>query len=69
MLEFLFNKVAGLRAYNFIEKDSNAGISCEIFKNFKNNDFEGHLRTTVPVHLRKKSPLLVQGIRETDVRW
>ena len=59
MLEFLFNKVAGLRACNFIEKDSNADVSCEIFENFKSKNFEEHLQTTVPVRLRKISPLLV----------
>ena len=60
MLEFLFNKVAGLRACNFIEKDSNADVSCEIFENFKSKNFE-ELQTTVPVRLRKMSPLLVSG--------
>ena len=59
VLEFLFNKVAGLRACNFIEKDSNAGTSCEIFENFKSNNFEEYLQTIVPVHLRRISPLLV----------
>ena len=59
VLEFLFNKVAGLRGCNIIEKDSNAGVSCEIFENFKNNNFAEHQRTTVPVRLRKKCPLLI----------
>ena len=59
MLELLFNKVADLRACNFIEKDSNAGTSSEIFENFKSSDFEEHLQTIVPVHLRRISPLLV----------
>ena len=54
VLEFLFNKVEGLRACNFTEKDSNASVSCEIFKNFKNNNFEEHLQTTVPMLLTKK---------------
>ena len=56
---FVFNKAADLRTCNFIEKDSNAGVSCESLKNFKNNNFEEHLWTTVPVRLRKISPLLV----------
>ena len=43
VLEFLFNKFGGLRACNAIEKDSNAGGSCEILGHFKNNNFEEHL--------------------------
>ena len=58
VLESLFNKAAGLKACNFNKKDSNTGVSCEIFKNFNNNNFE-HLRTTVFVCLRKISPLFV----------
>ena len=54
VLEFLFNKVAGLRACNFTEKDSNVSVSCEIFKNFKNNNFKEHLQATVPMLLIKK---------------
>ena len=69
VLEFIFNKVAGLRACNFNEKDSNAGFSCKIFKNFKNNNLEEHLRTTIPVPLRKISPLLVWGKPMLDGRW
>ena len=59
VLEFLFNIVAGLRACNFIKKDSNAGVSCDVFENFKNKNFEEHQGTTVPVHLKKTSPLFV----------
>ena len=58
VLESLFNKAAGPKACNFNEKDSNTDVSCEIFKNFKNNNFK-HLRTTVFVRLRKISPLFV----------
>ena len=36
MLESLFNKVAGLKAFNFIKKHSNTGFSCEYYKIFKN---------------------------------
>ena len=36
MLESLFNKVAGLKAFNFIKKHSNTGVSCEYYKIFKN---------------------------------
>ena len=61
MLEFLFNKVAGLRACNFIEKDSNADVSCEIFENFKSKNFE-ELQTTVPVRLRKMNDTIKQQI-------
>ena len=65
MPEFLFNKVAGLRACKFIEKDSNAGVSCEIFENFKNNNFEEHLRTTCCAPQKNKS---IACIRKTDIR-
>ena len=40
MLEFLLNKVAGLKACNFMKKDSNTGVF-----HFKNTYFEEHLGT------------------------
>ena len=42
-----------------MKKDSNAGVSCDVFENFKNKNFEEHQGTTVPVHLKKTSPLFV----------
>ena len=57
VLEFLFNKVLGLK----VCKDSNAGVSYELFENFKSTYFEEHLRTTGYKHLRKINPLLVLG--------
>ena len=58
----LFNKVAGLKAYNFIRKAlQRRWFFYGIFENFKNTCFEEHLRTTAPECLRKISPLLVLG--------
>ena len=34
VLESLFNKVAGLKACNFIKKTPTQVFSCEIFENF-----------------------------------
>ena len=45
VLESLFNKVAGLHACMFIEKDSNIGFSCVNREIFKNIYFEKYLRT------------------------
>ena len=42
MLESLFNKVAGLKAFNFIKKDSKTGV---ILANFLRTRFEENLRT------------------------
>ena len=36
MLESVFNKVAGLKAFNVIKKHSNTGFSCEYYEIFKN---------------------------------
>ena len=36
MLESLFNKLAALRFATLLKRDSNAGVSCEICKTFKN---------------------------------
>ena len=36
MLESLFNKVAGLKTFNFIKTHSNTGVSFEYYKTFKN---------------------------------
>ena len=35
MLESLFNKVAGLKACNFIKKDTNTGVVLLILRNFE----------------------------------
>ena len=45
MLKFLFNEVAGLQAYKFIKRDSNAGVFLWILAFFKDNYFEEHLWT------------------------
>ena len=40
MLESLFNKAAGLKACNFIKKDTSAEVFlCEIYKSSKNTFF------------------------------
>ena len=44
VLESLCNKVAGLRACNFIKKRLQRMFSCEICEIFKNTYFEKHLR-------------------------
>ena len=64
-----FSKVADQKACNFIKKDSNTGASCEIFENFKNTNFEEHLRETASVLLRKISPLLVSWKPMLDGKW
>ena len=61
MLEFLFNKVLGLRPLTLSEKTPTQVFSCEDFENFKNTYFEKHLGTTASERLRKISPLLVLG--------
>ena len=43
MLEPLFNKVAGLKAYNFIKKSPQPKCSCEYCEIFKNSFFIEHL--------------------------
>ena len=47
MLESLFNKVAGLKACNFLKTDSNTGV---FLSNFQNTYLEGHLRTIASKH-------------------
>ena len=44
LLEFLFNKVAGLRLYS--KETSSQEISCRVFKVFKNTYFEDNLGKT-----------------------
>ena len=66
LLEFHFNKVAGLKACNFIEKDSNTGVSCEIFENFKNNNFEEHLSASNCSCVPQKNKSIA-CIRKADV--
>ena len=52
MLESLFNKVARLRARNFIEKETPTQIfSYEISEIFKNTYFEEHMWTTASDNL------------------
>ena len=47
-MESLFNKVAGLKACNFIKKDTSTQLfSCEYCEIFKNTSFEEHLWTSV----------------------
>ena len=48
-MESLFNRVAGLKASNFIKRDSDAAaqvFSCEYCKFFKNTYSQENLRTT-----------------------
>ena len=53
MFESLFNEVAGLKAYNFIKKETPTQVfSCEYCKNFKNTYFEKHLQMTTSVNSR-----------------
>ena len=42
-MESLFNKVAGLKACNFIKKALTQVFSCEYYEIFKNTYFEEHL--------------------------
>ena len=55
VLESPFNKVAVLRAYNFVKEDSKQVLSREIYKLFKNNYFEKHLWNAASKHLKKDS--------------
>ena len=46
MLDSLFDEVSGLKACNFIKRDSNAGVAHEISEIFKNTYFQEGLRMT-----------------------
>ena len=46
MLKSLFNKVAGLKACNFIKETPTQVFSCEIWEIFKNTYFAEDLQTT-----------------------
>ena len=48
VLESLFNKVAGLKACNYIKETPTQVFSCEYYKIFKNTYFEKHLRAAAP---------------------
>ena len=75
VLESLFNKVAVLRACNFIKEGSDTILSCEICKLSKNNYFEEHLwmsssklkkrlqRRFFPVHFvnYSRTPIICRG--------
>ena len=50
MLEFLFNKVAGLQGCKFIKKTPTQVFSREYCEIFKNTYFEEHLRTAASVY-------------------
>ena len=50
----LFNRVAVLRACNFVKDDSNTCIFCQIYKVFKNNYFEERLWTSASKHYLKR---------------
>ena len=54
-LESVFNKAAVLRVCNFIKKTLTQMISCEIYKLFKNNYFEEHLRASASKNYLKKT--------------
>ena len=55
VLESLFNKAAGLEAYNFIKIETVAQVfSCEYGKIFKNIYFEIHLQTAASVSVKSK---------------
>ena len=53
VLESLFNKVASLKAYNFIKKTPTQVLSCEICQIFRNTYFEEHLGTTASANAYK----------------
>ena len=46
MLDSLFDEVSGLKACNFIKRDSNTGVACEISEIFKCTYFQEGLPMT-----------------------
>ena len=46
MLDSLFDEVSGLKACNFIKRDSNTGVACEISEIFKSTYFQEGLPMT-----------------------